>query len=78
MGRAELLSALATCDGHLAQNERNITDQEKRISFQEAVGIDVSASQALLQTFKQLRHFHQLRHASILSELAVIGKAWPP
>jgi hypothetical protein len=75
MGRAELLSALATCDEHLAQNEQNISDQERRVTAQEAAGHDTAASSALLRTFKQLRHSHLTRHAAILRDLAALTQS---
>src|SRR5262249_13112186 len=70
--RAELLSALATCEDHVAQNEQNIANQEVRVTKLEAGGVTASLSKSLLKTFQQLRQSHLTRRGTILRDLATL------
>ena len=70
--RARLLSALATCEEHVAQNEQNIADQEVRVTELEAAGEAASLSKSMLKTFQQLRQSHLTRRGTILRDLAVL------
>jgi hypothetical protein len=70
--RDELFYALAMCEDALAQNERNIADQEARVTRQEVAGASEGLSKSLLKTFHQLRLSYLARRQTILYDLAAL------
>jgi hypothetical protein len=69
-----LLHDLARSDEHLANNERNIAEQVRRIESMEAGGYDTSASKALLCTFKDLRRSYLTRRKALLREMVALTR----
>jgi hypothetical protein len=70
--RSSLLHDLAWTDEHLAQNLRNIVEQEQRAKAREAAGIDASSSRRLLRTFKDVRASYYVRRDAILRQIAAL------
>jgi hypothetical protein len=70
----ELLVMLAHCDERIAQNDQNISEQQRRVDVLGSSSRDGELSKAILQTFKELRNSYLMRRERLVSDLMKIPK----
>ena len=61
---------LGMADKHIADGERNVTEQELRIERLRAHGRDTSAHENMLATFRDVLEQHRFHRALILDRIA--------